>query len=128
MVDHELLLQRLYLSFGIDGTPFNWIKSYLTDCTQMVILRNTRTPWVWVKLGVPQGSVLGLILYILFTANLPSILARHQTKGHLYAAIIDSTEVTRVKISQLSQCMFPLFFTLKSMKSVILMQWFVFFC
>src|SRR6218665_1502395 len=46
MVDHELLLQHLHLSFGIDGTPFNWIKSYLTARTQMVIPGNTRTPWV----------------------------------------------------------------------------------
>src|SRR6218665_1232858 len=57
VVDHELLLQRLQLSSGIDGTPFNWIKSYLTDRTQMVILGNTRTNWVRVKLGVPQRSV-----------------------------------------------------------------------
>ena len=57
MVDHELLLQRLHLSFGIDGTPLNWITSYLADCSQMVVMGNTRTPLVWVKLGVPQGSV-----------------------------------------------------------------------
>jgi len=38
VVDHELFLQRLHLSFGIDGTTFKWIKSYLTDRTQMVIL------------------------------------------------------------------------------------------
>src|SRR6218665_3117112 len=85
MVDHELLLQRLQLSFGIDGTPFNWIKSYLTDSSQMVGLGNNRTPWVRVKLGVPQGSVLRHIIYILFSADLPSALAKHQTKGHLYA-------------------------------------------
>ena len=59
MVYHELLLQRIHLSFGIDGTPLNWIKSYLADRSQMVVLGNTRTPWVRVKLGVPQGSVLG---------------------------------------------------------------------
>src|SRR6218665_2937457 len=92
MVDHQLHLQNLHLSFGIDGTPFNWIKSYLTARTQMVILGNTRTPWVRVKLGVPQGSVLSPILYTLFAADLhvPSILAKHQTKGRLYAGDVQS--------------------------------------
>src|SRR6218665_3421686 len=88
MVDHELLLQRLHLSFGIDGTPLNWIKYYLADRSQMVIMGNTRTSWVRVKLGVPQGSVLGPIL--LFAADLPTVLAKHKAKGHLYADDVQS--------------------------------------
>ena len=74
MVDHEILLRRLQLSFGLSGIPLRWFKSYLSDRSQMVVLGDSRSQWVEIKLGVPHGSVLGPILYILFTADIPSLL------------------------------------------------------
>src|SRR6218665_3529162 len=60
----RILLQGLLgTSFGIRGDPLPWLKSYLSGRTQMVICGDTRTPWVFVKYGVPQGSVLGPLLY-----------------------------------------------------------------
>jgi hypothetical protein len=85
MVDHDLLLQRLSISFGLSGGSLKWFRSYLSGRTQMVVLGDNRTQWVSVDLGVPQGSVLGPILYILFTADITSVLAKHSSTGHLYA-------------------------------------------
>ena len=85
MVDHEILLQRLELSCGLSGIPLLWFKSYLTDRTQMVVLGDSRTEWVGVKFGVPQGSVFGPILYILFTADISLLFSKHRANGHLYA-------------------------------------------
>lgn len=85
MVDHEILLRRLELSCGLSGLPLLWFKSYLSDRTQKVVLGDSRTAWSRVEYGVPQGSVLGPILYIIYTADIPSIFNKHLTSGHLYA-------------------------------------------
>lgn len=68
MVDHELLLQRLHLSFGLCGAPFHWFNS---DRTQMVVQGDNRTPRVRVDLGVPEGSVLcPIYIFSLLQASL----------------------------------------------------------
>jgi hypothetical protein len=85
MVDHEILLRRLQLSCGISSTPLLWLKSYLSDRSQMVVFDDSRSKWVEVRFGVPQGSVLGPILYILYTADISLIFTKHAAIGHLYA-------------------------------------------
>ena len=70
VVDHDLLLERL-AAYKFSTTSQNWIQSYLTNRKQCIVNQNIRSSLQIVKSGVPQGSVLGLVLFLLFVNDLP---------------------------------------------------------
>jgi len=85
-VDHEVLLQRLRLTFGIDNIAHRWFQSYLSDRHQHVGRGTTRSSIVQLVCGVPQGSVLvGPVLFVLYTTDLISLIESHGLTPHLYA-------------------------------------------
>ena len=84
-VDHNILLTILEESFGITGSVLAWIRSFLTDRHQIFQVGPDRSPMVVVLYGLPQGTILGPQMYILYTADLESILERHGVMLHLYA-------------------------------------------
>jgi len=62
-----------------------WMCSFLTDRTQQVSYRGCLSSTQYVLFGAPQGSVLGPLLYVLYTAELEQIVARHDQRLHMYA-------------------------------------------
>jgi len=64
-VDHDILLCWLRFKFGICGPALDWISSFLSGCVQQVFYRGRLSTKLLLLFGVPQGSVLGPILFIL---------------------------------------------------------------
>ena len=89
-IDHDLLLSRLTERFGIDGVVLQWVRSYLTGRSQLVKVNGILSTPQLLLCGVPQGSVLGPLLFSMYTTPLSSIITAFGLKHHLYA---DDTQI-----------------------------------
>ena len=84
-VDHLILLSRLSHRFGIKGNALAWFDSYLKSRKQFVQIEDCRSSQRCLAHGVPQGSVLGPLLYLLYTSPIADIINLHSLQYHLYA-------------------------------------------
>ena len=84
-VDHNILLSRLSLNFGVSGPALSFLNSYLCNRTQSVLIGSSSSPALPVQTGVPQGSVLGPLLFSLYTTPLSYIINNFSIPFHFYA-------------------------------------------
>ena len=84
-IDNKILLLRLENFFGVKGTALQWFTSYLSGRSFHTAISNVNSHQQDVPYGVPHGSVLGPILFTLYTSPLASIIRAHNLKYHFYA-------------------------------------------
>jgi hypothetical protein len=84
-IDHTILLSRLSSFYGISGSALDLISSYLHDRTQSVSINACSTLPAPLLTGVPQGSVLGPLLFSLYTSPISQIFSNSPVSYHLYA-------------------------------------------
>ena len=84
-IDHPILVHRLHTDFGFTDAVPQWFSSYLTDRTHYVSLSNHRSVFAPVHSCVPQGSVLGPILFTMYIKPLSAIIDSHSIIHHSFA-------------------------------------------
>ena len=108
-IDHSILLERLETRFGLRNTALAWIASYLSNRTQSIVINHTKSGPSDLVYGVPQGSVLGPLLFSLYVAPIEEIICQHDLQSMIYA---DDTQMYLVarrtdqpsRVSKLELC------------------------
>ena len=84
-IDHGILYERLRSAFGVRDTALSWIASYLSDRTQQVSIDGTFLIKFDLECGVPQGSCLGPLLFVVYASKIFEIVDKHNLEIHCYA-------------------------------------------
>ena len=72
-VEYNIIILNKLEHYGIRGLAFSWIQSYLTNRTQYLFINDTNSTRINVTCSVPQGSILGPILFIMYVNDMHTV-------------------------------------------------------
>ena len=107
-VSHEKLLFKLH-HCGVRGQVLHWIKAFLSNRSQTVVLESEKSSKVTVTSGVPQGSVLGPILFLVFINDLPEhikskvMLFANDTAVYLAVSNLEHAQILQNNLDRLAK-------------------------
>ena len=84
-IDIDILLLRLEFTFGVTGTVLAWFKSYLSNRSYRVRVGSETSDATVCEFGVPQGSVLGPLLFTLYVAPVSNVISSYGVNHLQYA-------------------------------------------
>ena len=107
-VDDQILSERLKTDFGIGGEVALWLRSYFTNRSQIVRISSAAADRTPMHMGVPQGSVLGHLLFTAYMSPISRIIERYGIRQHHYAddttLYADVTDARNLPPPALTQC------------------------
>ena len=84
-VNHTVLIDRLQSKVGLQGTVLEWFKSYLSNRGQHISIHGTLSRCFSLDCGVPRGSCLGPLLFVIYTSRLFDVIEKHLPEVHCFA-------------------------------------------
>jgi len=84
-VDHSTLTDRARTVFGIHDVALDWLRSFVTERTQQIAIGSEKSAMFPCASGVPQGSVLGPILFGMYVSPIGDVISQHNVQYHQYA-------------------------------------------
>jgi len=106
-VPHKRLMLKIK-SLGIAGNVYNWIEDWLKDREQRVVLLGCKSAWIKVKSGVPQGSVLGPLLFMIYINDIDdsvsSKLLKFADDTKVFRAVLNLHDIEKLQIDLMNLC------------------------